>query len=214
MSESSQSAPRLIRPLARGRIVAATHNPGKLRELDDLMRPLGFEPVSAQSLGVAEPEETGDTFVANAELKALASARATGLVALADDSGLAVDELAGAPGIFSARWAGPTRNFAEAMQKVEDALNAAMVDRDRPVSRGAEFVSVLCLAWPDGATQSFEGRIRGELIWPPRGDRGFGYDPMFVADGETETFGEMDPARKHAMSHRARAFAQLVAALE
>ena len=193
-----------------GRIVAATHNPGKVRELNDLLQPLGFTPVSAGELGLAEPEETADTFQGNAELKAVAAAQAAGEVALADDSGLAVDALAGAPGIYSARWAGPQKDFALAMQKVEDGL-AAETSPDGEIDRRASFVSLLTLAWPDGSTVSFEGRVRGTLVWPPRGDRGFGYDPVFVAEGETETFGEMDPAKKHAISHRAVAFAKLKA---
>jgi XTP/dITP diphosphohydrolase len=193
-----------------GRIIAATHNPGKVRELIDLLQPIGFTPVSAAELGLPEPEETEDTFRGNAELKAIAAARAAGEVALADDSGLAVDALSGAPGIYSARWAGPQKDFAMAMQKVEDSLQAE-TSADGEIDRRASFVSVLTLAWPDGRTESFEGRVRGTLVWPPRGDKGFGYDPVFVAEGETETYGEMDPAKKHAISHRAVAFAKLKA---
>jgi len=193
-----------------GRIIAATHNPGKVRELNDLLQPLGFTPVSAGELGLPEPEETADTFQGNAELKAVAAALAAGEVALADDSGLAVDALSGAPGIYSARWAGPQKDFALAMQKVEDGLQAE-TSADGEIDRRASFVSVLTLAWPDGSSVSFEGRVRGTLVWPPRGEKGFGYDPVFVAEGETETFGEMDQARKHAISHRAVAFAKLKA---
>lgn len=203
-------APRKLLP---GRIVAATHNPGKLKELNDLLAPLGFRPVSAGELGLAEPEETEATFRGNAELKALAAARAAGEPALADDSGLAADGLSGAPGIYSARWAGPEKDFGAAMQKVEDGL-AAEAGPDGKADRRASFVSVLSLAWPDGHVESFEGVIRGQLVWPPRGTRGFGYDPMFAPEGESETFGEMDPARKHAISHRAVAFAKLKARLE
>lgn len=201
-----------VRKLAPGRLVAATHNPGKVRELTDLFSDIGFTAVSAGELGLPEPEETADTFQGNAELKALAAARGAGEPALADDSGLACDGLAGAPGIYSARWAGPSKDFRAAMQKVEDALKVEMSD-DGEVDRRASFVSVLSLAWPDGHVVSFEGIVRGQLVFPPRGEKGFGYDPIFVPEGETETFGEMDPARKHAMSHRALAFAKLKAYL-
>lgn len=196
------------RKLPPGRLLAATHNPGKVRELTDLLSDIGFKAVSASELGLPEPEETADTFQGNAELKALAAARGAGEPALADDSGLACDGLAGAPGIYSARWAGGSKDFRAAMQKVEDALTAETT-ADGEVDRRASFVSVLSLAWPDGHVVSFEGIVRGQLVFPPRGDRGFGYDPIFVPEGETETFGEMDPARKHAMSHRAVAFAKL-----
>jgi XTP/dITP diphosphohydrolase len=204
------SEPRKLGP---GRLIAATHNPGKVKELKELLAPLGFHPISAGELGLAEPEETADSFQGNAELKALAAARAAGEPALADDSGLACDGLAGAPGIYSARWAGPGKDFRAAMQKVEDGL-AAETTSDGEVDRRASFVSVLSLAWPDGHVESFEGIVRGQLVWPPRGGNGFGYDPIFVPEGETETFGEMDPARKHAISHRAVAFAKLKARLE
>lgn len=203
------SEPRKLNP---GRLVAATHNPGKVRELNDLLTPLGFSLAPAADLGLAEPEETADTFQGNAELKALAAARAAGMPALADDSGLAADGLAGAPGIYSARWAGPDRDFRGAMRKVEDGL-VAETTADGEVDRRASFVSVLSLAWPDGHVESFEGILRGQLVWPPRGEKGFGYDPVFVPEGETETFGEMDPARKQAISHRAIAFAKLKARL-
>ena len=201
-----------VRKLAPGRLVAATHNPGKVRELTDLFSDIGFTAVSAGELGLPEPEETADTFQGNAELKALAAARAAGEAALADDSGLACDGLAGAPGIYSARWAGASKDFHAAMQKVEDALKIETTD-DGEVDRRASFVSVLSLAWPDGHVVSFEGIVRGQLVFPPRGEKGFGYDPIFVPEGETETFGEMDPVRKHAMSHRALAFAKLKAYL-
>lgn len=196
------------RKLPPGRLLAATHNPGKVRELTDLLSDIGFKAVSAGELGLPEPEETADTFQGNAELKALAAARGAGEPALADDSGLACDGLAGAPGIYSARWAGASKDFRAAMQKVEDALKAETT-ADGEVDRRASFVSVLSLAWPDGHVVSFEGIVRGQLVFPPRGEKGFGYDPIFVPEGETETFGEMDPARKHAMSHRALAFAKL-----
>lgn len=185
------------------KLVIASHNPGKVREIGELMAPFGVEVVSAGALGLPEPEETGTTFEANAELKALASAKAAKLPALADDSGLVVPALNGDPGIYSARWAGPTKDFAVAMRKVEEAL-AGKTDRR------AYFVAALTLAWPDGHVETFRGEVHGSLVWPPRGLRGFGYDPMFLADGQSETFGETEPAAKHAMSHRARAFKQLV----
>lgn len=192
---------------APGRLIAATHNAGKVRELAELLADIGFSAVSAGELGLPEPEETADTFQGNAELKALAAAKASGEPALADDSGLACDGLSGAPGIYSARWAGPDKDFRAAMQKVEDGLKFE-TSEDGEVDRRASFVCVLSLAWPDGHVVSFEGIVRGQLVFPPRGERGFGYDPIFVPEGETETFGEMDPAKKHAMSHRAAAFAK------
>lgn len=187
------------------KLIIASHNKGKLVEIADLIRPFGVEAVSAGALGLPEPEETGSTFEANAALKAHASARGAKLPALADDSGVAVAALHGDPGIYSARWAGPTKDFAIAMRKVEDAL-AGKTDRR------ASFVAVLALAWPDGHLEHFRGEVHGTLVWPPRGDKGFGYDPMFVPDGHNMTFGEMEPAAKHAISHRARAFEKLVAA--
>jgi XTP/dITP diphosphohydrolase len=193
------------RQLSEPNLVIATHNKGKLVEIAELMIPFGIACVSAGDKGVAEPEETGTTFEANAELKALHSARATGLPALADDSGLCVAALGGDPGLYSARWAGPTKDFGLAMRKVEDAIQAK-----RATDRRAFFVACLTLAWPDGHCETFRGEVHGALVWPPRGVHGFGYDPMFVPEGETITFGEMDPSRKHAMSHRARAFALLV----
>ena len=192
--------------LAGGRLVIASHNPGKVREIADLLKPHGVSVSSAGELGLPEPEETGSTFVENARLKAHAAATGADLPALADDSGLAVAALDGQPGLYSARWAGPDRDFRLAMDRVEREL-AATGDRDRR----AAFISVLCLAWPGGRDEVFEGRVDGHLVWPPRGDRGFGYDPMFVPDGYDITFGEMDPAHKHTISHRARAFEGLVA---
>jgi XTP/dITP diphosphohydrolase len=200
------------RKLAPGRLVAATHNAGKARELHALLAEAGFTTISAAELGLAEPEETADTFRGNAELKALAAARAANEPALADDSGLACDGLAGAPGIYSARWAGPARDFRVAMQKVEDGLKAETT-ADGEVDRRASFVCVLSLAWPDGHVESFEGVVRGQLVWPPRGEKGFGYDPIFVPEGETETFGEMAPEKKLPMTHRALAFQRLRAFL-
>lgn len=194
---------------ALGRLIAATHNPGKVRELSELLAKAGFTAVSAGELGLPEPEETADTFRGNAELKALAAAKASGEPALADDSGLSCDGLSGAPGIYSARWAGPEKDFRLAMQKVEDGLRAETSD-DGEVDKRASFVCVLSLAWPDGHVESFEGVVRGQLVFPPRGDKGFGYDPIFVPEGETETFGEMDQAKKHGMSHRAVAFEKLL----
>ena len=170
-----------------------------------MLAPFSIDCVSAGELGLAEPAESGETFRANAELKALAAAQAANLPALADDSGLVVDALGGAPGRFSARWAGPNKDFAMAMQRVERQLGP---DADRK----AHFVSVLSLAWPDGHVESFEGQVQGRLVWPPRGNRGFGYDPMFLPDGRSQTFGQMDPQGKHQISHRAEAFRQLAEA--
>lgn len=185
------------------KLVIASHNPGKVREIDELLAPFGVEVISAGELGLAEPVEDGLTFIANAEIKARAAAQASGLPALADDSGLAVHALNGDPGIYSARWAGPDKDFKIAMKKVEEALEN--ID-----DRSAHFACALTLCWPDGHMESFEGRVHGNMVWPPRGDKGFGYDPTFTADGMDITFAEMDPAAKHAISHRARAFAKLV----
>jgi XTP/dITP diphosphohydrolase len=192
------------------RLVVATHNQGKLREIEVLVAPFGMSVVSAGALGLPEPEETGDTFEANALLKAEAAAAASGLPALADDSGIAVDALGGAPGIYSARWAGPGKDFAAAMGSVEDKLRA--LGATAPEQRKAHFVAVLALAYPDGGHDLFRGEVHGTLVYPPRGANGFGYDPMFVPNGHDVTFGEMDPAAKQAMSHRARAFALFAAA--
>lgn len=192
------------RRFSEGRLVVASHNKGKVREIAELLAPHAIQVLSAGALGLDEPEETGATFRANAELKALAAARASGLPALADDSGLAVKALGGAPGIFSARWAGSDKDFAAAMARVEADL-AGHADRR------AHFVCALALAWPDGRCDVFEGYVHGVMVWPPRGDGGFGYDPVFQPDGHTITFGEMDPAAKHAISHRAEAFRKLVA---
>ena len=188
-------------------LIVATHNPGKLREIVELLAPYGIHVSSAAERGLPEPEETGTTFLANAELKALAAALAAGVPALSDDSGLAVDGLDGAPGIYSARWAGPSKDFGAAMARVEREL----AERGT-TNRRAHFISALTLAWPDGHYESFEGRVSGTLTFPPRGDRGFGYDPIFIPDGLTQTFGEMHEATKHRISHRARAFSQLVEA--
>jgi XTP/dITP diphosphohydrolase len=201
--------PQAIRKLQPGKLVIASHNPGKVREIRALLGPYGIEPVSAAELDLPEPEETGTTFVANAELKALQAADLSGLPALADDSGLCVEALNGDPGIFSARWAGETKDFGIAMQRVEDKLAALPPE----TGRDAHFVCALALAWPDGHVEWFEGRADGVLVWPPRGDRGFGYDPVFVPNGHDVTYGEMDPEAKHAMSHRADAFRQLVSAV-
>ncbi|CAN5252789.1 hypothetical protein BH10PSE7_BH10PSE7_28360 [soil metagenome] len=199
------------RSLRGEKIVVASHNSGKAREINELLGPYGVDAVSASSLGLSEPEETGATFEANAELKSKAAAAASGLIALADDSGLCIDALGGDPGIYSARWAGPAKDFTLAMRNVAEKLNAK--NAIMPESRRAHFVSVLSVAWPDGTVRNFEGRVDGHLAWPPRGARGFGYDPMFVPDGHDQTFGEMEPAAKHAISHRARAFEKLVDAL-
>lgn len=208
------------RQLKRGdRLVIASHNPGKVREIASLIAPFGIEAVPAGDLGLDEPEETGTTFEANAELKALAAAAASGLPALADDSGLAVDALGGDPGIYSARWAGPDKDFARAMREVETLL--AKAGATDPQQRAARFVAVLCLAWPDGATTCWRGEIEGDIVWPPRGDKGFGYDPIFRPEGHERTFGEMDADEKHGwragrdpLSHRARAFARFAHDLE
>jgi XTP/dITP diphosphohydrolase len=200
-----------------GRLVIATHNPGKLAEMRELLAPYGIDATSAGELGLPEPDETGMTFRDNARIKAQAATQATGLPAFADDSGLAVDALGGAPGIHSARWAGPDKNFSRAMAEIEHKLQAA--DAMTPDRRKAHFVSALCVAWPDGHIEDFEARADGMLIWPPRGDLGFGYDPMFLPDGHTRTFGEMSSEEKHGLpprgkglSHRARAFAKLAEA--
>jgi XTP/dITP diphosphohydrolase len=187
------------------RLVIATHNKGKLAEIDDLLRPFRIEIVGAGALGLPEPEETGDSFEANASLKARAAADASGFPALADDSGLVVPALGGEPGIYSARWAGPRRDFSLAMRSVEERLHGK-------ADRRAHFVAALALAWPDGHAEVFRGEVHGGLIWPPRGDKGFGYDPMFLPDGYVLTFGELEPADKHRVSHRAAAFRKLVAA--
>jgi XTP/dITP diphosphohydrolase len=188
-----------------GKLIVATHNAGKLREIRELLAPFDADVVSAGELGLPEPEETGQSFVANAELKALAAAMGAGAIALADDSGLVADGLNGAPGIYSARWAGPAKDFALAMTRIERALG------DNPV-RTARFVAALTLAWPDGHCETFEGKVEGRLTFPPRGDKGFGYDPIFIPRDFDITFGEMEPVKKHEMSHRADAFRQLVAA--
>lgn len=203
--------PQAIRKLTPGRLVIATHNAGKVREMTALLAPYGMATVAAAELDLPEPEETGTTFIANAELKARYAADLSGLPALADDSGLCVEALGGDPGVYTANWAeiaDGTRDWVLAMTKVQDKLAALGPD----VSRAATFVSTLALGWPDGHLQSFEGRIDGTLIWPPRGDAGFGYDPMFVPLGETRTFAEMPFEEKQANNHRARAFAALVKA--
>jgi XTP/dITP diphosphohydrolase len=196
----------VIRLRTGDRLVVASHNPGKVKEIQELIAPFGIHMVGAAELGLAEPEETGASFAENAILKAEAAMRESGLASLADDSGLCVAALAGAPGILSARWAGPAKDFRLAMQRVEDEL------REKGSSdRRASFVCLLALAAPAARTETFEGRVYGSLSFPPRGDKGFGYDPIFVPEGYRLTFGEMDPAVKHAMSHRAHAFAKFVA---
>ena len=198
-----------------GRLVIATHNSGKLAEMRELLAPYEIEAISAGEMGLHEPDESGTSFRANARIKAVAAAKASGLPAFADDSGLAVDALAGAPGIYSARWAGPGRDFHVAMEMVERKLREA----GATAQRKAHFVSALCVAWPDGHVEEFEGRVDGTLIWPPRGPHGFGYDPMFLPDGYARTFGEMSGEEKQALppngsglSHRARAFLKLAQA--
>ncbi|MHB9879650.1 RdgB/HAM1 family non-canonical purine NTP pyrophosphatase [Pacificimonas sp. ICDLI1SI03] len=195
------------RRLDPGPLVIASHNPGKVREIGALLGPFGVEPVSAGELGLPEPEETEATYIGNAELKARAAAIASGKPALADDSGLSVDALDGAPGIYSARWGGEAKDFDLAMRKVHERMTAADSD-----SLAAHFTCALSLAWPDGHAETFEGKVFGTIVWPPRGSRGFGYDPIFQRDGDDISFAEMDPDEKHAISHRAAAFDQLVRA--
>ena len=197
----------MTRKLTGKTLVVASHNPGKVREIGELIAPFGIEAVSAGTLGLAEPDETEPTFIGNALIKAHAAAKASNLPALSDDSGLCVDALGGEPGVFSARWAGPNKDFALAMLTVHERLEAALT-----TNRKAHFVCALAIAWPDGHAEVFEGKVHGHLVWPPRGAKGFGYDPMFIPEGHDITFGEMDPAKKHAMSHRARAFAKFVEA--
>jgi len=214
-----------MRKLAPGRLVIASHNQGKVREIAALLGRYGIEPVSAAELGLPEPDETGTNFLDNADLKARAAADLSGMVALADDSGLCVEALGNRPGIFSARWAvverghvpandepghlEGARDFGFAMRRIQAELEAL----GPGVSRNAHFVCALALVWPDGQSEWFEGLVEGTLVWPPRGDKGFGYDPMFVPEGHDQTFGEMDPDEKHAISHRAAAFRKLVAAV-
>jgi XTP/dITP diphosphohydrolase len=201
----------MTRKLFPGPLVIASHNQGKVREIAALLGPHGVEPVSAGQLGLDEPEETEDSFIGNATLKALAAARATGMPALADDSGLEVAALGGRPGVYTANWAEQpdgTRDWGKAMAKVQAELEA--LGPDTP--RDAAFICTLALGWPDGHVDCFTGRAPGHLVWPPRGGRGFGYDPVFVPAGHDLTFGEMDPDQKHAISHRADAFKKFVAA--
>lgn len=204
------------RPIT-GRLVIATHNPGKLVEMRDLLATYGIEAVSAGELGLPEPEETGTTFRANARIKAEAAAKASNMPSFADDSGLAVDALNGEPGIYSARWAGPDKDFRFAMNEIQTRL--MKVGAKAPERRRAQFVSALCVCWPDGHIEEFEAKVNGTLVWPPRGDKGFGYDPMFLPDGQSQTFGEMSsddkhglPPRGRGLSHRARAFLKLAEA--
>jgi XTP/dITP diphosphohydrolase len=210
---SNNSSGRKLQP---GELVIASHNQGKVREIRALLEPFGIEPISAADLGLPEPEETGTTFAENALLKAHAAAKGSGLPALADDSGLCVAALNGAPGVYTADWAerglyegGPGRDWYMAMGKVEGKL----AELGRDTDRSAYFVCTLALAWPDGTDAVFEGRIQGTLTWPPRGTLGFGYDPVFMPLGQEQTFAEIDPASKHAISHRADAFAKLVTAV-
>lgn len=187
------------------KLLLASHNKGKVREISALLAPFNVEVISASKLNLEEPEETETTFIGNALLKARAGAKASGLVTLSDDSGLEVFALNGDPGIYSARWAGENKDFNFAMKRVENELLAKNTS-----DYGARFVCVLALVYPDGTEETFEGFVNGNLTFPPKGDKGFGYDPIFIANGETETFGEMDPNKKHAMSHRAMAFAKFV----
>lgn len=198
----------MTRKLAPGRLIVASHNAGKVREIGELLRPYGIETVSAGELGLPEPAETETTFAGNARIKAHAAAKAANLPALSDDSGIEVDALDGAPGVYTADWAETPqgRDFPMAMKKVWDLLEA----KNAPHPRSARFRCTLCLAWPDGHDEIFDGRVEGAVSWPMRGDLGFGFDPIFTPDGYDQTFGEMDPAKKHEMSHRADAFAKLV----
>lgn len=196
-----------MRQFREKELVIATHNPGKAREISQLLKPYIPKFYTAAELNLPEPEETGTTFMENAELKARAAALASGKPALADDSGLAVTALNGEPGIYSARWAGPEKDFTAAMQKIHDKMGMAQ-------DRSAAFICVLSLAWPDGHVESFEGRADGEIVWPPRGQKGFGYDPFFAPDGYFRTFAEIEPEEKHRMSHRAEAFRKLVKVFE
>jgi len=193
----------MTRQFGGEKLVIASHNLGKVREIGELLAPFGVQTISAGELDLPEPVEDGDSFIANAEIKALASASASGLPALADDSGLEVNALNGEPGIYSARWAGPKKDFAVAMAEINRQLGDS-------TDRKANFTCALTLAWPDGHMESFEGKVFGDLTWPMRGDKGFGYDPVFVPEGHQQTFAEMEPAAKHAMSHRADAFKQLI----
>lgn len=200
-----------MQKLTRGmKLVVASHNKGKVWEINELLAPYGLDAISAGELGLAEPEETETTFEGNARIKAIAAAQGAGLPSLADDSGLEIQLLDGAPGVYSADWAGPSKDFGVAMKKVGDEITARS-GWPAPGESGsgprANFISVLCLAWPDGACEFFEGKVYGHLVWPPRGGNGFGFDPMFVPEGDTRTYGEMAPAEKYAGSHRTRAFA-------
>jgi XTP/dITP diphosphohydrolase len=195
----------MARQFTESKIVIASHNAGKVSEIADLLEPLEVSVISADEAELPEPEETGKTFIENAELKAKAAASVSGLPALADDSGLSVSALGGAPGIYSARWAGENKDFESAMKRIADALLMS-----GQYDKTAHFHCALSLCWPDGTCETFEGVLAGKLIWPAKGDRGFGYDPMFVPNGYTQSFGEMDPAKKHAMSHRSIAFQKLL----
>ncbi|TNE39362.1 MAG: RdgB/HAM1 family non-canonical purine NTP pyrophosphatase [Alphaproteobacteria bacterium] len=190
------------------KLVVASHNPGKVREIGELLADFDVETISAGELGLPEPVEDGDSFIANAEIKSLAAAKGANLISLSDDSGFAVAALDGDPGIYSARWAGPDKDFAFAMAEVEKKLDEK--GATGPADRKAAFICALSLAWPDGHVETFEGRVEGTAVWPPRGEKGFGYDPVFQPDGHDVTFAEMEPADKHAISHRADAFRQLI----
>jgi XTP/dITP diphosphohydrolase len=214
---NARVATRATHRRLNGRLVIATHNPGKLAEMRELLEAYGVDPVAAGELGLAEPIETGKSFAENARIKATAAAAAAKMAAFADDSGLVVDALGGAPGIHSARWAGPDKDFKQAMEKVEAELRARHAATAR--QRRAHFIAALCLAWPDGHVEEFEDRVDGTLVWPPRGDKGFGYDPIFLPDGFDRTFGQMTGEEKHSLppkgrglSHRARAFLKLAEA--
>lgn len=199
----------MARKFSEQKLVVASHNPGKVKEIAELLDGFGFEVVSAGDLDLPEPEETETTFTGNAELKARAAAEASGLPALADDSGLAVAALSGAPGIYSARWAGPDKDFSLAMGKINDAFKL-LEELGEPAPLDMAFICALSICWPDGHVETVEGRVEGTFAWPPRGDKGFGYDPIFQPIGQIKTFGEIEPAAKHAVSHRADAFRKLI----
>lgn len=196
----------MSRQFTGSKLIVASHNQGKVREIGKLLADFGVEPISAGDLGLPEPVEDGDTFIANAKIKALAAATRSGEISLSDDSGFAVDALNGDPGIYSARWAGPSKDFNVAMKAVKDKLD----ETGENASRSSSFICALCLAWPDGHTESFEGIVRGEFTWPAAGENGFGYDAVFTPVGYDQTFAQMDPTEKHVISHRADAFRQLI----
>jgi len=197
------------RKLISEELVVASHNPGKVAEIENLLSEFNIVSISALDIGLVEPEENGSTFLENATIKALSAAITSKIPSIADDSGLVIEDLGGDPGIYSARWAGPDKDFDHAMKRIWKELSKTQVDHINHAPKG-NFTCALVLAWPDGHTEEFEGHVNGTIVWPPRGNNGFGYDPIFVADGHKRTFGEMDPSEKHAISHRAKAFEKLI----